>query len=290
MMRVFMACVTLCGAVVLASCGGEEAARTAEALSVLRVGVLPEEAPDIVREKYTKLLDLVTADLGIGYELTVADDYQTLVDLFSKHELDLAKFGGYLFALVSEEVGAVPLVQRDLDTRFTSYFIAKGDDTSATLQGFRGKTILFGSRLSTSGHLMPRSYLTDQGIDAETFFGEVRYSGSHDRTVLQVRDGEADLGAVNAQIYDAMLNAGTIRTDEVRVVLETPPYANYVWALHPAVREGDIIRIRDAFLGLSMRKEEHREILDSLGARTYLPAQTADYRKLRELVRTFQAP
>ncbi len=289
-MRFLTTCLTLFAAAIFPACGGEEAAEKVEALSVLRVGILPSEAPDVAHVKYSRLLDLVTADSGIHYELTIPDDYEALIDLFCENQLDLVKFGGYSFALACERMAVVPLVQRDLDTRFTSYFIVKGDDDSDTLRDFQGETFSFAARLSTSGHLMPRAYLNDQGIDPENFFGDVHYSGAHDRTVQLVCDGEVDLAAVDAQIYDAMLEAGTITTSDVRILVETPPYANYVWALHPSVPEGDVIRIRDGFLGLSARNEEDREVLTSLGASTYLPAHMAEYTKLRELARKFQEP
>ena len=279
--------VALCG-VGLASCGGEEAPETIAEMSVLRVGVVPDEVQEEIQRKYGPLLDVLSSELGVPTELYRAESYQDLVDVFAEGGLDIAHFGGYTFALAKEQVGAFPLVHRDLDKRFISFFVALAADADKELKDFQGKRIAFVSQLSTSGYLMPAAFLQDQGIEVKKFFSETSFEGSHDLAVYAVRDGKADLGALNAQIFESMIADGRISRDEVRVVAETPPYANYVWAAHPSVGEARRIQIRDAFLSLTLNVEAHRAILDSFGARTFLPANDADYERIRKAIRNMK--
>jgi len=147
-----------------------------------------------------------------------------------------------------------------------------------------GRSLCFGSPLSTSGHLMPRHFLQEMGFDPERHFGLVVYSGSHDETVRMVRERSVEAGVVNAKIFDAMVTQGRLTPDDVRVLWESPAYVNYVWALQPYI-EGDLrARIRDAFLILSEEDPEHARVLEAVRAKHFLPAMCDDFDELREIV------
>ena len=97
---------------------------------------------------------------------------------------DLAWFGGFTFVQANVRSGGkmLPLVQREEDEKFRSVFIS-ADPSVKTLADLKGKDLSFGSQSSTSGHLMPRHFLTLQGLNAETDFRRVAFSGAHDATM-----------------------------------------------------------------------------------------------------------
>jgi ABC-type phosphate/phosphonate transport system substrate-binding protein len=92
-----------------------------------------------------------------------------------------------------------------------------------------------------------------------------------------VLDGQADLGAVNALVFQSMLTENKAELSGLHVVAETPPYANYVWAVPESLPEADRDRIRDAFLALSPEDPVQGGILASVGANAYLPASDSSY-------------
>jgi phosphonate transport system substrate-binding protein len=254
--------------------------------------VLPDERPEALRQRYEPLIAFLSRELDQEVRLIVPEDYGQLVTRFGSGDLDLAYFGGATYVAAAEKHGALPLVIRDIDVEFTSYFLARAERPESAVADFDGMVFAFGSELSTSGHLMPRFFLQEQDIAPETFFGKVRYSGAHDTTVAWVRDGLADLGAVNAEIVEAMLRDGRLAPGVLRIVWETPPYANYVWALRPGLREAYTNRLRDAFLSLSPIDEAAAEILQRMGAGGFLPAAPDEFARLREVMSTlprFQA-
>jgi len=260
-------------------CTGESPAQDP---TVLRVGVLPDESEHALRERYGDLLAYLSEQVGVLHELYVPANYADLLASFARGEFDLAYFGGVTFIRASQESGALPLVMRDVDLRFTSYFLVRRDAPGGTIEDFRGQHFAFGSNLSTSGHLMPRYFLRQLGITPERFFATTEYAGSHDRTVYAVRDGRVDLGAVNAEVVDQMLGDGRIRSDEVRVLWTTPPYADYVWATRPGLSEELLRRLRDAFLSLDPGNKGHLRVLSRLGAGGFLPASVEDFAALRK--------
>ncbi len=203
--------------------------------SVLNVGVLPDDDRKALRRRYEPLLAYLAEELDTKLELKIPEDYADLLELFGEGEIDVGYFGGVTFVQSHMKHGAVPLVMRDVDAKFTTYFLAGPETPGAAVANFAGRAFAFGSDLSTSGHLMPRYFLQEVGIAPESFFGAVRYSGAHDRTAAWVRDGVVDLGAANAEIVDNMLRDGRLAPDAVRIVWETPPYTDYVWAVRPGL-------------------------------------------------------
>ena len=144
----------------------------------------------------------------------------------------------------------------------------------------------FGSKLSTSGHLMPRYFMKSElQISPETFFSVVDYSGSHDKTAIKVRDGLVDLGVANSIIIKRMIAEGRLEKSELQIIWETPPFINYVWAVQKTLDEDLKNRIRDVFLGLDASKPNHKTILSHLGAMSFLPAGKRDFLSLERTAR-----
>jgi phosphonate transport system substrate-binding protein len=249
---------------------------------ILRVGILPDVSAGILQQRYTPLLDYLAAETGINFKLVVPEDYADLLRLFREHQVDLAYFGGFTFVKAWTFYAARPLVMREIDTRFTSLFLVRGDDSALELADFKGRTFSFGSKLSTSGHLMPRHFMAvEKQIVPEQFFSEVHYSGAHDRTAYLVRDGKFDLGVANTEIIMAMIKDGRLKQGEIRTLWQTPPYSDYVWAVQDYLDEDVTTQLRNAFLKLDINNKEHNKVLLRLGARIFLPAVASDFVRLK---------
>ena len=129
---------------------------------------------------------------------------------------------------------------------------------------------------------MPRHFLQrEHGVVPEEYFDSVSYSGQHDRTAYWVRDGEVDAGVANAEIIGKMIADGRLQATDIRVIWTTPPYAAYVWAVHPQMSEASRESIQRAFLNLSADYPEHAAVLSNLGAAAFYPASIRDFSRLR---------
>ena len=250
---------------------------------VLKIGVLPDQDINTLKKRYSPLFKYISSKIGVPYEFIIAENYKDLLLQFKEKHIDIAYFGGFTFLRANKNYQAVPLVMRDIDVHFTSYFIAKKHLTPQKILDFKGKSFSFGSKLSTSGHLMPRYFLNQKKIDADTFFSKVEYSGSHDRTAYNVRDGIVDIGVANSKIIDEMLVDKRLDANQITIVWETPPYPDYVWAIQSNYSESVRSILRDAFLSLSITNSEHAEILSALDAGGFLPATTSDFNKLEKV-------
>ena len=258
---------------------------TAQAQETLRVSAIPDEAPTELLRKFKPLGEYLEAQLGMPVKFTPVADYAAVVESLAADRIDLAWLGGFTFVQTRLKTGdAIPLVQREQDAQFTSKFIS-ADPAIKSVQDLKGKTFAFGSVSSTSGSLMPRYFMLQDGIKPEEFFSRVAYSGAHDATAAWVQAGKADAGVLNASVWDKLVAAGKVDTDKVHVFATTPPYYDYNWTvrgnLDPALRE----KIKAAFLALDPANPEHKAILDLQAASRFIETQPENYKGIEEAAR-----
>ncbi len=256
-----------------------------EMRETLTFGLLPDENPERLMNRYATILEAVKGRTGLDVELILPETYGDLVDLFGSGTVDVAYFGGYTFVLANQRHGAVPLVMRDIDTRFVSHVVVHRDNGAVReLSDLRGAHFSFGPQDSTSGHLMPRYFFSELGISPEKFFSEIRFSAAHDETVQRVADGTVDAGVANGQIVEKLLANVGKNPLPVRIIWQSPRYVNYVWAVQPTMSEKTRGAIKEAFLLLSTDDENDRRFLDAVGAAYYLPTHNSDFDNLRRAI------
>ena len=95
-----------------------------------------------------------------------------------------------------------------------------GDDLIGQARTGMGKTFAFGAPSSTSGHLMPRYFLGQEGLNPDKDFRNVAFSGAHDATDAFVQAGKVDAGVLNTSVWDKLVEAKKVDTDKVRAVVD----------------------------------------------------------------------
>ncbi len=249
---------------------------------VVRIGVLPNQTRDRLVAKFEPLIDYLEKTTGLELELSIPEEYSDLLEQFEAGHVDLAWFGGLMYVQAAQKSGAIALALRDIDLEYTSCYLAKAADTRVRITEFAGESFSFGPELSTSGHLMPRYFMTEDGLDPERFFGSVQHSAGHDQTAQWVSDGTVTLGVAACIIVRSLLESGELSSDDIRIVETTAPYPDYVWTARASMSKGTRQQLLDAFLGLDATNPAHRGILRSQGANTYLPAGASDFELVRK--------
>ena len=254
--------------------------------SIVRLGVVPDQNSEELRSRYTPLVDYLAKTSNRNVELVIASSYSHLLQLFENREIELANFGGLGFVQAHTFYSAEPLVMREIDTRFTSWFMVQAQNSTASLTGMQGKRFSFGSRLSTSGHVMPRHFMKQEyQIVPERFFSRIDYSGAHDATVYKLVRDETDLIVVNPVIVKAMISDGRLASDTLRLLWETPPYPDYVWTVQSYLDDEFKTQMRNAFLALDPMNLKDKPILDGLSSSGFLPAGSHDFNLLTNIAK-----
>jgi phosphonate transport system substrate-binding protein len=246
---------------------------------VLRVSAIPDEAPTELQRKFKPLGDYLKKETGREVQFTPVTDYAAVVEGLATNKIDLAWLGGFTFvqAKLRTHGGAVPIAQRAEDEKFTSRFIVPAGSPARTLDDLKGKTFSFGAPSSTSGHLMPRYFLLQAGIQPDRDFKTVAFSGAHDATVAFVAAGRAEGGVLNASVFDKLVETANPNVAKVRVLATTPPYYDYNWTVRPGLDAALTKKLTDAFLKLDPANPEHKEILALQRATRFLPTKASNY-------------
>lgn len=257
----------------------------AQAADVLKVSAIPDEAPTELLRKFKPLGAYLEQELGMKVEFVPVADYAAVVEALAADRIDMAWLGGFTFVQARLKTGnAVPLVQREQDAEFTSKFITS-DPAVKSLQDLKGKTFAFGSVSSTSGSLMPRYFMLQDGIKPEDFFSRVAYSGAHDATAAWVQAGKADAGVLNASVWQKLVDGGKVDTDKVKVFATTPTYYDYNWTVRGNLDADLQAKIKAAFLALDPAKPEQKAILDLQAASRFIETKPENYEGIEEAAR-----
>lgn len=262
-------------------------AATAHA-QVLRVSAIPDEAPTELQRKFKPLGDYLEKETGLEVVFTPVSDYAAVVEGLAAKKIDLAWLGGFTYvqARLRTQGEALPIVQRAEDEVFTSKFIVPADSPVKSLAELKGKTFAFGSPSSTSGHLMPRFFLLEDGIDPDKDFARIAFSGAHDATVAFVASGRAEAGVLNASVMDKLLEKGDANAGRVKVIATTPPYYDYNWTVRPGLDPALREKIANAFLKLDPADPAHKELMALQRASKYVPTTSANYDGIERAARS----
>ena len=249
---------------------------------VLRVTTIPEEAATEQMRKFGPLSNYLEKNLGMKVEFTPVNDYPAAVEAMVNKQVDLVWFGGFTYVQANIRSGGkvVPFAQREEDTKFRSVFITQKNSGITKLTDLKGKQVSFGSQSSTSGHLMPRTFLLEAGINPETDFKRVAYSGAHDATIASVVSGRVDAAALDITVWNKFVNEGKVDTSKVDVFYTTPPYFNYNWSVHADMPAAQREKIAKALFALDMNTPEGKEILTLNRATKYIPTKAENYKNL----------
>lgn len=255
----------------------------------LLIGGIPDQDVSLLEERFGGLAEVLSEEVGIPVAYQPAVDYAGVVTAFSQGDVMLGWFGGLTGVQARLETpGASAVVQRPIDTEFRSVFIAHTEAGATSLSDLVGRTFTFGSESSTSGHLMPRFFLQQAGIDPEEDFATVSYSGSHDTTWSLVEAGAFDAGALNAAVWDRAVEQGQVDTTQVDVVERTEPYVDYHWVAHPDLDEvygpGTTDAIVQALLTLH-ESEEGRRLLDLFEDDRFITTDDDAYTAIEQVAR-----
>ncbi|MCE9636059.1 MAG: putative selenate ABC transporter substrate-binding protein [Planctomycetes bacterium] len=312
--RLFIAAFTLVTAFTVAACGDKPAAPAGDGghgaapkapdapkapeapkddraswPKVLNVSAIPDiKNRDEFLTTYAPFVERLKTKLGIDVKFDPVTEYTATVDKLASGGLDLVWYGGYtsVQAARASKGNMERLVCRAEDLKFKSVFVAAPGSGIKTLADLKGKTFSFGSESSTSGHLMPRSFLLAAGMDPKTALGKVSFSGGHDATVKAVEAGTVEAGALNYLVWDKMTAEKKYDPAKVAVFWTTPEYVDYCWCTRKDLPAGLRKAMKDLFLGLDAKNPEDAALLAKQKATKYVECNDAMWKGIEDAAKS----
>lgn len=195
----------------------------AEEITEFRIGLLGgENAQDRVAS-YQCLADYASEALGVPVTIFTPADYNGVIQGLLGGTLDMSWLGASSYAatyLQDPEAVEPVLVKVNLDGSigYHSIGFARKDSGVTSLDDMEGKVFGFGDPNSTSGYLIPSIEIPQykEGITMESgeYFGEVKFTGGHEQTIVAVNNGDIDAGVTWADgqgNWEDGYNSGALR-------------------------------------------------------------------------------
>jgi len=216
-------------------------AAVAEEISEFRIGILGgENASDRLRA-YACLEEKTTDLLGVPVKLFAPADYNGVIEGLLGGNLDMAWLGasGYAKVFLTDPEAVDPvLIKVNVDGSYGYYSIgfARNDAEINSLADMKGKVFGFGDPNSTSGYLIPSIAIPQEGYSMTPgeYFGEVKFTGGHEQTIVAVVNGDIDAGVTwadglgewedgyNSGALRKASDAGLVDMTEIREIWRSP--------------------------------------------------------------------
>ncbi|MEQ6247544.1 phosphonate ABC transporter substrate-binding protein [Sulfitobacter sp. HNIBRBA3233] len=187
-----------------------------------RIGILGGENAQDRMNSYSCLQDYASEELGVPVKLFAPADYNGVIQGLLGGTLDMAWLGASAYAatfLQDPEAVEPVLVKVNLDGSFGYHSIgfARKDAGIISLEDMQGKVFGFGDPNSTSGYLIPSIEIpqeTGASMESGDYFGEVKFTGGHEQTIVAVANGDIDGGVTWADgqgNWEDGYNSGALR-------------------------------------------------------------------------------
>lgn len=101
---------------------------------------------------------------------------------------------------------------------FGGVLFTRSDSSIRTIKDIKGKKLMCVKYSSFGGAQMAWRLLLDQGINPKTDCAAFLQGGTHDKVVLAVKGGKADVGTVRSDTLERMEAEGKIRMSDFRII------------------------------------------------------------------------
>jgi phosphonate transport system substrate-binding protein len=166
------------------------------------------------------------------------------------------------------------------------------------LEDLKGKNLGLVDPNSTSGNNMPRFKMNQMGVDPDTFFSQVVFTGSHENAVLALAQGTVDIVAnwwnadddsnLTRMLAKNMVKSsdGTpLKKEDFRIIVKSDLIINSPYAYLRDLPDDMKAAIKQAFLEAPKKDEEAFKKLSDGKNRPWEPIANEDYNKTIDLIK-----
>lgn len=257
----------------------------AEEYKVIRFGLIPSEDADKLIADSQPFIKQLEKNIGIPIKPYVAIDYSAVIEALKSNQLEIAFLGPASYVLAKDKVGAeIDAVARGVMAKtgkssYQMYLITQPETSIYDLQDLKGRTFAFVDPASTSGNFMPRYVFDRNKINPEKFFKHIYYSGTHQASLIAVKEGKVDAGCIASEVYDLAIERGQMKESDVRVFYRSQPIPGSPFVVRTNLPPDLEARLRKGFKDLKAVRFGKLGVVNEMD-----PATDADYDIVRTLV------
>ena len=251
---------------------------------LVRFGVIPRYNPLVMYKRYQPIMDYLTAETPYRFELKISKDYPEAVRFLREGVTQVSSLGDVTFAEASIEYAAIPILKprnKDGIPFYRSAIIVRTDSPLQEIKELRGKTMAFGSPHSTSGNLIPRYLLWENGVGLRDLksYSNLQH---HDAVAKAILKGQFDAGAVKDVVAEKYQSHG------LRILAWSAPIPAVPLVVRADAPPDVVKALSAALLKLDRNNPEHQKMMqtwDDEFRYGFAPATKDDYQGIFRMIR-----
>ena len=258
----------------------------------LYFSLIPKKNVDHQLSDLQPLLQFLSAKLDRPIKIIRPQSYQTVIEGILSRTIDFAILGPASYARArarDEQIEAFASFAREkgfLTPRGSHYhavlFTLRDHDFNR-IEDLKGKKIAYTDPASTSGYLIPQQAFTRiSGLSLDSFFGTSIFTGSHDRSIASVIQGNVDAAFVSSARVDEAIEKGSLVTGQIKILWKSQPIHR-----DPFVFSGGVnMTLRKQIINmiLSCSSPQINQMLKKMKLSGIVEVNNNDYQAIHELV------
>jgi len=250
----------------------------------IKVAIATMLSPGKTFNAYVDLINYISKKINVPVKFVQRKSYGEINELLEAGYIDLAFIcsGAYVEAKrhVELEIIAVPIVNGK--PYYYSYLIVPAEKGIDDISELKDKKFAFVDPLSNTGRLYPIYLLNLHGYNPATFFSEIIYTHSHDRSIELVAQGLVDGASVDSLVWDYYVKSHPEINQKVKIINRSQAFGIPPFVSTPATDRGLRKAIRKIMLDMHL-DEEGKTILSSIGVERFELGDDSLYDTIREI-------
>ena len=246
-------------------------------------GVIPVAGAQGLQDTFGKVAAYLQKELGIKVKLVTPSDYAGVIVGMAHKHIDVAYLGPKSYCEAAKRAGAeASVIEIDAEAGIPGYYgyvITKKGSGLKTLADIKGKKWAFTDPNSTSGTLVPTVMFANKGINPQTYFSRVVYSGSHEASILSVKNGKVDAASTNNLDYNRGLGRAWSKND-FNIIWKSKLIPGSPMAVRKDLPESLKMAIKGAFISY-----DDKANLAKMKILGYAPAKDSIFDGVRKMIK-----
>jgi phosphonate transport system substrate-binding protein len=246
-------------------------------------GVIPTESSSNANERFNNLVQYLEKRLGLPIQFKTSTDYAGVITGMQFKHVDFAYFGPKSYCEASKRADAEAFaieVGQDGTNGYHGVIITHKKSGLNKLADLKGKTWAFTDPNSTSGTLVPTVYFTkEMKINPEEYFSKVIYSGSHEASMLAVKNHKVDAASTNDLDMDRGDGKHWIKDQDFNILWTSKLIPGSPMAYRKDLPASLKNALKEAFLAY-----DDKAGLEQLKLSKYADVADSDYDPIRDLI------
>lgn len=275
----------------------EKIPATPKITKTVSIGVISDNAVKQIK-LFQPTADYIAAKLSdnrVTYEgkVIVVKSIDNMTELLREQKLDLYMESPFATVIIANKSGAVPFLRRWKDgaAQYYSVFIVRKNSSINTLADFAGKTITFEDPGSTSGYLLPKAYLIQNGLNVSQSPGKnnisYAFSGEDENTPLWVVEGTSDIGAISNLNFKNLPDPIKIN---LRMIDRTIDVPRFVVSHRSGMEQATVEQIKQILLDMDQDPQGIKIMKDFQNTAKYDEISSEDeiFASVRDMIRLLE--